>query len=82
VILRRVVSGTKREGEKTVCHFNKGGSVLLSNFLGTLIQSGDEVNFPSVMLRSPKPINGTGFTSGQRFQKAGWAFAPFICHVT
>jgi hypothetical protein len=46
VILRRVVSGTKREGEKTVCHFNKGGSVLLSNFLGTLIQSGDEVNFP------------------------------------
>jgi len=46
VILRRVVSGTKREGEKTVCHLNKGGSVLLSNFLGTLIQSGDEVNFP------------------------------------
>jgi len=46
VILRRVVSGTKREGEKTVCHLNKGGSVLLSNLLGTLIQSGDEVNFP------------------------------------
>ena len=46
VILRRVVSGTKREGEKTVCHLNEGGSVLLSNFLGTLIQSGDEVNFP------------------------------------
>ena len=45
-ILRRVVSGTKREGEKTVCHFNGGGSILLSNFLGTLIQSGDEINFP------------------------------------
>ena len=45
-ILRRVVSGTKREGEKTVCHFNDGGSILLSNFLGTLIQSGDEINFP------------------------------------
>jgi hypothetical protein len=46
VILRRLVSGTKRESEKTVCHFDDGGSILLSNFLGTLIQSGDEINFP------------------------------------
>ncbi len=46
VVLRRVVSGTEREGEKTICHFNDDGSVLVSNFLGTLIQSGDEVNFP------------------------------------
>jgi hypothetical protein len=46
VILRRSVSGAKREGEKTVCHFNDGGSILLSNFLGALIQSGDEINFP------------------------------------
>jgi hypothetical protein len=45
-ILRRVVSGTKREGEKMVCHFNDGGSILLSNFLATLIRSGDEINFP------------------------------------
>ena len=44
--LRRVVSGIKREGERTVCHFNNGGSILLSNFLGALIQSGDEINFP------------------------------------
>jgi curved DNA-binding protein CbpA len=46
VILRRVVSGTKREGERTVCHLNNGGSILLSNSLGALIQSGDEINFP------------------------------------
>jgi curved DNA-binding protein CbpA len=44
--LCRVVSGIKREGERTVCHFNNGGSILLSNFLGALIQSGDEINFP------------------------------------
>jgi len=46
VILRRVVSGTKREGERTVCHFNNGGSILLSNSLGARIQLGDEINFP------------------------------------
>jgi hypothetical protein len=46
VILRRVVSGTRQEGKKTMCHFNDSGSILLSNFLGTLIQSGDEINFP------------------------------------
>jgi curved DNA-binding protein CbpA len=45
VILRRVVSDTEREGEKTVCHINDDGSILLPNFLGTLIQSGDEINF-------------------------------------
>ena len=36
VTLRRVVSEVKREGEKTVCHFNDGGGILLSNFLGGL----------------------------------------------
>jgi hypothetical protein len=41
-----VVSEAKREGEKTVCHFNGGGGILLSNFLGALIRPGDEVNFP------------------------------------
>jgi hypothetical protein len=46
VALRGVVSDTKREGERTVCHFNDGGTILLSNSLGTLIQSGDEINFP------------------------------------
>jgi len=46
VILRRLVSGTKRENEKTVCHLDDGGRILLSNFLGTLIQPGDEINFP------------------------------------
>jgi hypothetical protein len=46
VTLRRVVSDVKREGEKTVCHFNDGGGILLSNFLGTLIRPGDEINFP------------------------------------
>jgi curved DNA-binding protein CbpA len=45
-ILRRVVSSTKREGEKTLCHFNDGGSILLSNLLGALIQLGDEISFP------------------------------------
>ena len=46
MILRRVVSGTNREGEKTVCHFNDGGGILLSNFLGALIRPGDEIGFP------------------------------------
>jgi hypothetical protein len=46
VTLRRVVSEVKREGEKTVCHFNDGGGILLSNFLGPLIRPGDEINFP------------------------------------
>jgi hypothetical protein len=47
VILRRSVSGTKDEGDKTVCHCNyDGGSILLPNFLGILIQSGDEISFP------------------------------------
>ena len=45
-ILRRVVSGTKRECEKTMCHFDDGGSILLSNSLGALIQSGDQISFP------------------------------------
>jgi curved DNA-binding protein CbpA len=44
--LRRVVSSIKREGERSVCHFNNGGSILLSNFLGGLIQPGDEISFP------------------------------------
>ena len=46
VILGRVVSGTKRECEKTLCHFNDGGSILLLNSLGILFRSGDEINFP------------------------------------
>jgi hypothetical protein len=46
MILSRVVSGAKQEGEKTVCHFNDGGSILLSNFLGALIRPGDEIDFP------------------------------------
>jgi hypothetical protein len=36
-----VVSGTKREVEKTVCGLNDDGSILLSNFLGGLIKPGD-----------------------------------------
>jgi curved DNA-binding protein CbpA len=46
VVLRRVVSDTTRESEKTVCHFNDGSSVLVSNFLGALIRPGDEISFP------------------------------------
>jgi len=46
VILRRVVSEAKREGEKTVCHFNDGGGILLSHFLGALIRPGHEIIFP------------------------------------
>jgi hypothetical protein len=45
-ILHRVVSEIKREGEKTVCRFNEGSSVLLANFLGALIRPGDEISFP------------------------------------
>jgi hypothetical protein len=46
VILRRVVSNTKREGEKTVSHFKDGSSVFVSNLLGALIRPGDEISFP------------------------------------
>ena len=46
VILSRVVSEANRDGEKTVCHFNDGGNVLLSNFLAAFIRSGDEITFP------------------------------------
>ena len=46
VILSRVVSETNREGEKTVCHFNDDGSVLLSNFLAAFIRPGDEITLP------------------------------------
>jgi len=45
-ILSRVVSKAEREGEKTMCHFNDGGRILLSDFLGTFIQSRDEISFP------------------------------------
>ena len=45
-ILRRLVSGTKREGEKTVCHLNDGATIFLSNSLGAHIRPGDEINFP------------------------------------
>ena len=55
MILHRVVSETNREGEKTVCHFNGGGSVLLSNFLGAFIRPGDEMHFPL-----PSDSAGTG----------------------
>ena len=46
MILSRVVAKAEREGEKTICHFNDGGRILLSNFLRTFIQSGDEIRFP------------------------------------
>jgi curved DNA-binding protein CbpA len=45
VILRRVVTATKREGEKVVCHLKDGSSVFVSNFLGALIRRGDEMSF-------------------------------------
>jgi hypothetical protein len=54
-ILHRAASEIKREGEKTVCHFNGGGSVFLSNFLGALIRPGDEMDFPL-----PSDSAGTG----------------------
>ena len=46
VILSRVISEANRDAEKTICHFNGGGGILLSNFLGALIRPGDEINFP------------------------------------
>ena len=46
VILRRVVSEAKREGETTVCSFKDGGTLLLSKFLGALIRPGDEIDLP------------------------------------
>jgi len=46
VILGRVVSDTKREREKTACHFNDGSSVILANFIGALVGPGDEISSP------------------------------------
>jgi hypothetical protein len=46
VILSRVISEANRDAENTTCHFNGGGGILLSNFLGALICPGDEINFP------------------------------------
>ncbi len=46
VILSRVISEANRDAEKTICHFNGGGAILLSNFLGAVIRPGDEINFP------------------------------------
>jgi curved DNA-binding protein CbpA len=46
VIFSRVISEANRDAEKTICHFNGGGGILLSNFLGALIRPGDEINFP------------------------------------
>ena len=46
VILSRVISEANRDAEHTICHFNGGGGILLSNFLGALIRPGDEINFP------------------------------------
>ena len=37
------------EGEKTACILSEGGRVLVSNFLGTHIRSGDEIGFPVVL---------------------------------
>jgi hypothetical protein len=45
-ILRRAASEVKREGGKTVCHLNSGGSILVSNVLGSLIRPGDEIDIP------------------------------------
>ncbi len=55
-IVHRTASEVKREDEKTVCHFNGGGSILVSNFLGALIRPGDEINFP---LPTDSPGRGT-----------------------
>jgi hypothetical protein len=44
-ILSRLISDTKRAGEKTISHFNEGGSILLSNFLGARVRAADEVTF-------------------------------------
>jgi hypothetical protein len=46
VIFSRVISEANRDAENTICHFNGGGGILLSNFLGALIRPGDEINFP------------------------------------
>ena len=45
-IRRGSVSEVKQEGDKTVCHFNDSGSILLSNFLGAHIRPSDEIEFP------------------------------------
>jgi len=55
-ILHREASAVKREDEKTVCHFNGGGTILVSNVLGSLIRPGDEINFP---LPTDSPGPGT-----------------------
>ena len=52
------VSKAKREGDKTACHFSDGGSIVVSNFLGAHIRTGDEIDFP---LTLDSPGAGTEF---------------------
>jgi len=41
-----VVSQAKAEGDKTVCLFKDGGTILVSKFLAAHIRPGDEISFP------------------------------------
>jgi hypothetical protein len=41
-----LVAKTEPQGDRTLCHFNDGASILLSHFLCTLIRPGDEIAFP------------------------------------
>jgi hypothetical protein len=41
-----VVSHATTEGDKTVCRFKDGGTILISKFLAAHIGPGDEISFP------------------------------------
>jgi hypothetical protein len=41
-----VVSQAKADGERTVCHFKDGGTILVSKFLAAHVGPGDEISFP------------------------------------
>src|SRR5215472_12616788 len=46
VIRWGVVSQAKTDGDRTVCHFKDGGTILVSKFLAAHIGPGDEISFP------------------------------------
>jgi len=45
-LCQRLVQGTRPKGDKTECVFVDGISILLSKFLASFIDAGDELRFP------------------------------------
>jgi hypothetical protein len=65
-LCRRLVQGTRPKGDKTECVFVDGTSILLSKFLASFIDAGDELRFP---LEVEMATAGTELHVSKRKQK-------------